>query len=60
MELNVRAYPLLALLALIPVVAFVTGRSTIAVLSLVNVLLIAGSLSLMFGIRESRRGELTA
>jgi hypothetical protein len=60
MELDVRTYPLLALLALLPGVAFVTGRSTVAVLSLVSVLLIAGSLYLMFGGHESGEGELTA
>ncbi|QGN06969.1 hypothetical protein Hrd1104_06455 [Halorhabdus sp. CBA1104] len=60
MELDVRAYPLLALLALLPGVAFASGRSLLAILSLVSVLLIAGSLYLMFGIHESREGESTA
>jgi len=60
MELDVRVYPLLALLALLPVAAFVQGRSMLAVLSLVSVLVIAGSLSLMFGIVEPNGGEPSA
>jgi len=57
MELDVRAYPLIALLSLIPVVAFVQGRSALAVLSIVSVLVIVGSLSLLFGIVDWNGGE---
>ena len=57
MALDVRIYPVLALLALLPVGAFASGRSTLAVLSLVSVLLIAGAISLMFGVYEPNGGE---
>lgn len=60
MELDVRVYPLIALLALVPVAAFVLGRSMLAVLSLVSVLVIAGSLSLLFGIVRPNGGEPSA
>lgn len=49
MSTDPRRLTLLALLALVPVAAFIVGRSTIAVLSAVCVVLIAGSVYHMFG-----------
>jgi hypothetical protein len=49
MSTDPRRLTLLALLALLPVAAFLLGRSLLAVLSAASVLLIAGSLYHMFG-----------
>ncbi|MFB6359930.1 MAG: hypothetical protein ABEH59_01255 [Halobacteriales archaeon] len=49
MSTDPRRLTLLALLALLPVGAFLLGRSQLAVLSAACVLLIAGSLYHMFG-----------
>lgn len=49
MRSDPRLLALLALLALLPVVAFAIGRSTIVVLSMVCVAVIAGSLYTLFG-----------
>lgn len=49
MSTDPRRLTLLALLALLPVAAFLLGRSTIAVLSAACVVLIAASLWRMFG-----------
>ena len=49
MSTDPRRLSLLALLALVPVAAFLLGRSTLAALSVACVLVIAGSLWHMFG-----------
>lgn len=49
MSTDPRRLSWLALLALVPVAAFILGRSTIAVLSAACVLLIAGSVHRLFG-----------
>ena len=49
MSTDPRRLTLLSLLALVPVVAFLLGRSTLAALSVACVLVIAGSLWRMFG-----------
>ncbi|MFB6354486.1 MAG: hypothetical protein ABEJ92_10425 [Halobacteriales archaeon] len=49
MSTDPRRYAVLALLALVPVALFGLGRSPVAVLSAVCVLVIAGSLYAMFG-----------
>lgn len=53
MSTDPRRLTLLALLALLPVAAFLLGRSQLAVLSAACVLLIAGSLYHMFGPAEA-------
>lgn len=53
MSTDPRRLSLLALLALLPVAAFLLGRSTLAALSAVCVLVIAGSLYQMFGPAEA-------
>jgi len=45
----------LLLLALVPVALYAAGQSTLAVISLVNVVLVAGCLYYMFGPSESER-----
>ena len=49
MSTDPRRLTLLSLLALVPVAAFLLGRSTLAALSAVCVVVIAGSLYWMFG-----------
>jgi hypothetical protein len=49
----------LLLLAMVPMALYATGRSMIAALSLVNVLIVFGSLYLMFGPAEDPGGHAT-
>lgn len=53
MSTDPRQLTLLALLALLPVAAFLLGRSLLALLAIACVLLIAGSLYHMFGPAEA-------
>lgn len=53
MSTDPRRLTLLGLLALVPVAAFVLGRSTIGILAAACVLVIAGSLYRMFGPAEA-------
>jgi hypothetical protein len=49
----------LLLLAMVPMTLYALGQATVAVLSLVNVLIVVGSLYLMFGPAEDPHGHAT-
>lgn len=57
-NVSLRSLPIIALLALVPVVAFLTGRlEPVVALALVNVVIIATSLYWMFGPSRAERAS---